>query len=210
MNQNNDVDSELQRAIDDITNNNSTPGAGKVDPVAAPSMVEPGTENKLEAAVGPFPKVEPPELPKIETKKNGAQFAPAPAPAADGIMPPGTGGMDAQNFENKASVEAEVAKLNKAAGDAEKSGNQNAKDASIIAENVKKVKEEALRDLIPLVEKLDMSAEEKFGIYQDILETLGEQSAVQPAYETAKAIADEKARGEALVYIVEKIDQLEK
>ena len=71
-----------------------------------------------------------------------------------------------------------------------------------------KVKTMALSDLRPILEKVDIPAEKKFMIYKDILELTEDKACIEPAYNAARGIADEKAKGEALVFIVEYIDKL--
>ena len=71
MDQNQTVDNDLQKAIDDITNTTSADPVFS-DPVAAPSSVPEGDTGELSEPVGPFP--EPEEEPKIE------MVPPAPEP----------------------------------------------------------------------------------------------------------------------------------
>ena len=71
-----------------------------------------------------------------------------------------------------------------------------------------KVKSAALSDLRPLLEKVDIPAEKKFMIYKDILELTEDKACIEPAYNAASKITDEKTKGEALVFIVECIDKL--
>jgi|GEM_PF-956527 len=70
------------------------------------------------------------------------------------------------------------------------------------------VKVKALTDLRPLVEKVDLSPESKFKIYQEIILATHDKAALEPAYEAATGIAVEKSKAEALLFIVETIDQL--
>ena len=81
-----------------------------------------------------------------------------------------------------------------------------ANDDKSLNNDIEKVKEAALRDLMPLLDKMKINPEEKFRIYRDGIEKLGDNSMFGFAYNAAKEIADENARGEALLYIVEKID----
>lgn len=71
-----------------------------------------------------------------------------------------------------------------------------------------KVKSAALSDLRPLLEKVDIPADKKFMIYKDILELTEDKACIEPAYNAASKITDEKTQGEALVFIVECIDKL--
>ena len=70
------------------------------------------------------------------------------------------------------------------------------------------VKTKALTDLRPLVEKVDLSPEAKFKIYREIITATHDKAAIGPAYEAATAIAVEKDRAEALLFVVEMIDGL--
>jgi hypothetical protein len=71
-----------------------------------------------------------------------------------------------------------------------------------------KVKSMALSDLRPILEKVDIAPEKKFMIYKDIIDLTEDKACIEPAYNSARLIADEKAKGEALVFIVECIDKL--
>lgn len=74
--------------------------------------------------------------------------------------------------------------------------------------NMHEVKEAALRDLAPLIGKMDLPASQKFNLYRDMFENLRDYTAIEPAYQAAKNIADEHERGEALLYLVESIDKM--
>ena len=71
-----------------------------------------------------------------------------------------------------------------------------------------KVKSMALSDLRPILEKVDIAPEKKFMIYKDIIDLTEDKACIEPAYNSARLITDEKAKGEALVFIVECIDKL--
>ena len=69
------------------------------------------------------------------------------------------------------------------------------------------LKERALRDLAPVLNKVDLEPEKKFQIYLDMIETLGDNSVYEDTYNAASAISDEKARGEALLKLIEILDK---
>lgn len=71
-----------------------------------------------------------------------------------------------------------------------------------------RVKSMALSDLRPILDKVDVAPEKKFMIYKDILELTEDKACIEPAYNAARMIIDEKAKGEALVFIIEYIDKL--
>lgn len=68
------------------------------------------------------------------------------------------------------------------------------------------IKEEALKQLSPLVQHLDQSPEEKFHTTMMMLQSTDNPSLVKTAYEAAQAIADDKTRAQALLDIVNEIN----
>ena len=70
-----------------------------------------------------------------------------------------------------------------------------------------KVKTMALGDLRPILDNVDLPAEKKFKIYKDIIEATNDKACIEPAYNAAKMIADEKEKAEALLYIIEAVDK---
>lgn len=70
------------------------------------------------------------------------------------------------------------------------------------------VKQEALNELRPLVDKLDVPPEEKFDTYLLLLRSTDDKELISPAHEAAKNIADEGRRAQALLDIIKEIDFL--
>lgn len=70
------------------------------------------------------------------------------------------------------------------------------------------IKQEALGELRPLVDKLDVSPEERFDTYLLIIRSTDDQSLIAPAHEAARAITDEARRAQALLDIIKEIDYL--
>ena len=68
------------------------------------------------------------------------------------------------------------------------------------------IKHEALHDLSPLVDKLDLSAEEKFKTVMMLIQASDDQTLIPQAYEIAKNIGDEKAKAQALLDVVNEIN----
>ena len=77
------------------------------------------------------------------------------------------------------------------------------------SQNLDSVKANILKDLAPLMDKIHVDPEKKFELYTDMLAENNDASIVAPAYETARQISDEEKRGEALLSLFEKIEQLE-
>lgn len=68
------------------------------------------------------------------------------------------------------------------------------------------IKRDALSQLRPLVDKLDLEPDEKFDTLLLIIRSTDDKSLVQSAYDAAKNIADDAKRAEALLDIVKEID----
>lgn len=76
------------------------------------------------------------------------------------------------------------------------------------SDDLSSVKQEALSELRPLVDKLNVPAEEKFDTYLLLLRSTDDKSLIEPAHETAKLIEDEARRAQALLDIIKEIDFL--
>ena len=168
----NQAETDLQKAIDDITNTTSVEPMF-TDPVAAPSTVPEGDDGSLGEAIGPFPE------PQIEIPEPKIEAAEIPE----------------INFEETLIPDAEAADTETPQDDDKE-------------KSVAQVKEAALRDLMPLLEKMNINPSQKFRIYRDAFRTLHDYTILEPAYNAAKEITDEKERGEALLKIVNEIDQM--
>lgn len=70
------------------------------------------------------------------------------------------------------------------------------------------IKKDALSELRPLVDKLNVSAEEKFDTYLLLLRSTDDKALIAPAHDAAKGIADEARRAQALLDIIKEIDYL--
>lgn len=178
------VDNDLQKAIDDITNTTSIDPVFS-DPVAAPSSIPEGDTGELGEPVGPFPE------PKVE--------APAPEPVTP-VAPVEMPGLTTSAPEPipEPVPTAEPAPAPEPAVESTETTSQNTND----------IKKAALRDLMPLLDKVNMDANEKFNLYRDIFEELNDHSVLEPAYQAAREIADETTRANALLYLVQSIDKM--
>ena len=185
MDQNQTVDNDLQKAIDDITNTTNTDPVFS-DPVAAPSSVPEGDTGELAEAIGPFPAPEPEPAP-VAPAPTVEMVAPAPEPIAP--------------IEEIAIPSLEVPAPAPV---------MPAFEPAPVAQGLdtRQVKQAALRDLIPLVDHLNMNPSQKSNFYRNIFDDLHDYTVLEPAYLAAKEIADETERAEALLYLVESIDKM--
>lgn len=70
------------------------------------------------------------------------------------------------------------------------------------------VKMEAINELRPLIDKLDLPPEEKFDTYLLLIRCTDDRDLVPPAHEVAKLISDDARRAMALLDIIKEIDYL--
>lgn len=70
------------------------------------------------------------------------------------------------------------------------------------------IKQDAIHELRPLVDKLDLQPEEKFDTYLLLLRSTDDRDLIAPAHEAAKAIPDETKKAQALLDIIKEIDYL--
>lgn len=70
------------------------------------------------------------------------------------------------------------------------------------------VKMEAINELRPLIDKLNLPPEEKFDTYLLLIRCTDDRELVPPAHEVAKLISDDARRGMALLDIIKEIDYL--
>jgi len=74
--------------------------------------------------------------------------------------------------------------------------------------DLESIKKDALSELRPLVDKLNVAPEEKFDTYLLLLRSTDDQALIGPAHEAARGIADEARRAQALLDIIKEIDYL--
>lgn len=70
------------------------------------------------------------------------------------------------------------------------------------------IKKDALNELRPLVDKLDVSPEEKYDTYLLLIRSTDDRDLIAPAHEAARGIQDEARRAQALLDIIKEIDYL--
>ena len=203
MDQNQTVDNDLQKAIDDITNTTNIDPVFS-DPIAAPSSVPEGDTGELGEPVGPFPE------PKVEMVTPGPEpiapfepidipelSVPAPAPVTPESIPAPEPMATPEPVTPPAPIAPEPV--------ASPTPTFSVSSSNL---NTRQVKEAALRDLIPLLDRLNMTPSQKFNICRNIFEDLRDYTVLEQAYRAASEIADATERAESLLYLVESIDKM--
>lgn len=87
-------------------------------------------------------------------------------------------------------------------------GTPAASPAAPADSNLENIKKDALNELRPLVDKLDVSPEEKFDTYLLLIRSTDDRDLIAPAHEAARSIQDEARRAQALLDIIKEIDYL--
>lgn len=129
-----------------------------------------------------------------------AATAPDPAPAA----------AEEPTAEVEAPAEASTAAPEPTPEPAVEMPDLSSMSASVSSgdSSLESIKQEALGELRPLVDKLNVSPEEKFDAYLLLLRTTDDKALIVPAHEEAKNITDEARRAQALLDIIKEIDFL--
>ena len=200
MNQNTSVDNDLQKAIDDITK--TTNG----DPLFSDPVATPATPAPTE----PFPSVTPTAPKPISRPAPAPRPAPMPAPAP---MPPAPAPMPTPMPMPEPVKPAEPVSAPEEIINPAPIENDNEPKAPFVENgnhdlDIDQVKEAALRELAPILDKIDVPAEQKFDIYKDVISNYHDSSVIEPAYRAASEIKDERERAEALLYIISSIDKM--
>ena len=196
MDQSND---DLQNAINGIV-------AGGAD-AAAPAMPE--TPAPAGAEV---PDLGMPPMPPVPTGDASLDMAlpnvaPAPEPGAD-LMNQAPASIEEQAAAEAAPAmpEAPVAETAPTAPtDVAESVMGIPETAPVApAENgeLSSVKQSMIQDLIPLMDKVSLEADKKFDLYKEVIDSTHDKTMVPAAYEAAKGIADDTAKAEALLYLI--------
>ncbi|MEJ0072751.1 MAG: hypothetical protein WDN27_01515 [Candidatus Saccharibacteria bacterium] len=83
---------------------------------------------------------------------------------------------------------------------------EEAPAASLSADDLLELKQEALTQLTPLVDQLDQTPEEKFRTTMMMIQSTDNQALIKEAYDAAQGITDEKVRAQALLDVVNEIN----
>lgn len=106
----------------------------------------------------------------------------------------------------ESGVEAPAENAEVSTGEAEASSNEvevsTGTEETAVAGDFKEIKAAALKDLYPLLDKIQVNAEQKCKIYREAYEATKDETIIAKLYEAIKGIEDEKARAEQLLYVV--------
>lgn len=141
------------------------------------------------------------------TQKGGQQGGaqkPAPAPQPASMMPPAP----AANTMKLPNVPAPApAPAPQMAMPSMPMGGGFGRPMSYGAD-ISKVKEAALKELFPIMDRVEVEPEKRFLLYQEMLNTMRDKAVIAPAYEAARQIRDDKVRADSLLYLINSIDEM--
>lgn len=187
---------DLQKAIDNVANggnatNNDTPQFGI--PPMPPSN---GAPNDMMFTMAPTqPAENGPEMPKVEPLVPPEEPA---QPSAEEILSQGL------TAENAAPAENVDSNVNEEAPAVVK---EAPVEEAVPMDDLNDVKQNILRDLLPLLDKTEKTPEEKFDIYKEALGTMHDVKTIEGAYRAASGISDETKKADALFTLMEIIDK---
>ena len=187
---------DLQQAINNVANNSDVSsvqdqlGVPPVPPMP-PVGSAPVDELPPIAPVEPMPIAPPmPESPAPEAAQP-APMAQAQPVEPQPLVPP----------EEPKEAPKSVEEPQPVVGEEKPASVEEPSDLAVTKENI-------LKDLMPLMDKVDTSAEEKYMIYRDAMETLHDKNLITNAYKAASKIEDENRKAEALIELMKAIDNV--
>lgn len=143
------------------------------------------------------------ELAKVLAGVNGAAEDPGAVPAVPDVADPAAVAAPAPTDEAAAAEPADAQPVEEPAPVV-----PDIAPMAAPSSDLDNIKVEALNELRPLVDKLDLPAEEKFDTYLLLLRSTDDRDLIAPAHEAAKSIADEARKAQALLDIIKEIDFL--
>jgi hypothetical protein len=87
-------------------------------------------------------------------------------------------------------------------------GDDGQADDSTGLDSIEQIKISALQELRPLMQHIDLSAEERFEKYLMMLRASDDPDLIAPTYEAAQQISGEKLRAQALLDVINEINYL--
>ena len=135
---------------------------------------------------------------------NNMQFEETGSVAAPSTVNPAT--ISPDPVQNATSASKDVAKTSLSSGSGRTVQPGAPQQSTTSDSTLDEIKQTALYELRPLINKLNVSPEEKFDTYLLLLRSTDDRDLIAPAHEAAVAIVDESRRAQALLDIVKEID----
>lgn len=205
---------DLQQAIDQAN------GGGAAEADASTDIAGDLSAIQDQLGVPPMPPADGPGVPPMPAPF-GTEVTTdtvAEAPAADTL--PETAPAAPENASTEAPAENIPVTVESAAPEMSPAQEAPAETSSDIASepsaeqilsgdsDLAQIRENVLKDLIPLMDKVQSDPESKFEIYKEAMDTLHDKGLVSGAYKEASQITDENKKAESLIELMKAIDTL--
>lgn len=142
------------------------------------------------------------------TQKGGANNSPKPASSAPAPAPMGAPSMMAQPSSQPANMKMPQAPAPQMGMPSMPSMPSSFGRAMGYGSDISKVKEAALKELFPIMDRVEVEPEKRFLLYQEMLTSMRDKAVIAPAYEAARQIRDDKLRADSLLYLINSIDEM--
>ncbi|MBI1857095.1 hypothetical protein HY003_02750 [Candidatus Saccharibacteria bacterium] len=113
---------------------------------------------------------------------------------------------DTSNSTDMPTISAPLPPASSNSPDDTQSGSDTDMLSSVPSNDLVSIKQEALKELTPLVGHLDQSPEEKFRTLMMMIQASDDQTKLKEVFEAAKQISDDKARAQALLDVINEIN----
>jgi hypothetical protein len=183
-----------QAATASIAGGSTTPAPVDQSPVNQPSMPADPSTSAPAPSGQPAPNGQPWQHP-------GRALDDTQDQKGDVISPAGGYPKPLSNKENPIGPTSSLDSLTRLDNEADDNQLTDATDESLV-----EVKQKALDELFPLIDKLDQTSEEHFKTLMMIIQASDNHTLIEKAYQVAQTIDDEKARAQALLDIVNEIN----
>ena len=202
-----DILPPAQPPADDVVPGDVPPA--DIPPVTPPAPAEPHPANAPIDIVNPVnhqPAPEVDDMPiaeqPVEGQLIGEQPAPVEEPVAEEVAtePVATEPAVAEPVATTDDSQSAEQILSGAIDD----GNSETAESD---DNLEQVRENILKDLMPLMDKVQSSPEEKFDVYKDAMDTLHDKNIISDAYKTATQISDESKKAESLMSLMQELNK---
>lgn len=195
-----------------------TPADAASDSASKPADDEPAADDSEEVIIKPGPDDQSADEPSADQAKD--QSEPADEPKDQPVEPESKAGDDWQHPGTPLTAEQISDVISPAGGFPKRPsfeyptslGGSSGKadepsDAGSPAdEELLKIRKQAVDELAPLIEKLDLPPEDKFRTIMMMVQVSDNESLVKAAYDAAHAIEDEKVRAQALLDVVNEVN----
>ena len=194
---------DLQQAIENVANGNKPVDSGAQFGVPPMPPANNGAPVDMMFTMAPTPTGSP-QMPKVEPLVPAEEGPSAEEILSQSINTVPAVGDTAPVAEETNATEPANEPVNEEAPMAEDINNNETSEVAP-AEDFASVKQDILRELLPLLDKTEKTPEEKFEVYKEALVTMHDVKTVEGAYHTASGIADEAKKADALFEIMKVI-----